>query len=122
MRINLLVIIVLLFSFLTACDLLKNEEIVILNDQLTSSVNSSFDIEAPQISQPLKEASVKGTVQNVSDKILKNIVITYKIARGKVTAKISLLKPNQTSNFTTSIYKTKRSTPEYELESITYSE
>jgi len=122
MRRNSLLIIVILFSFLTACDLLKNEEIVIINDQLDFSMRSSVDLEAPSMSQPLKEAKVKGTIQNTSDKTLKNIVITYKFARGTVTAKVSSLKPNQTSNFTTSIYKTKRATPQYELESITYSE
>ena len=122
MRNNSLLIIAILFSILTACDLLKNEDVVILNDRLVSSQKSGVDLEAPSMSQPLKEAKVQGAVQNVSDKTLKNIVITYKIARGKVSAKISLLKPNQKSNFTTSSYKTKRAAPKYELESITYSE
>lgn len=114
MRKNSLLIIAILFSILTACDLLKNEDVVILNDRLTSSQKSGADLEAPSISQPLKEAKVQGTVKNISDKTLKNIVITYKLARGTVSAKISLLKPNQTAKFTTSKYKTKRSMPKYE--------
>jgi len=118
---SLLIIAVIIWS-LTACDSLKNEDVVIVNDRLESSVKSSMDLEAQSISQPLKEAEVQGTVKNNSDRTLKNIVITYKIARGTVSAKISLLKPNQTSNFTTSKYKTKDATPKYELESITYSE
>jgi len=122
MRINSLLIIALLFSLLTACDLLKNEDVVILNDSIESTSKSGMDINAPSISKPLNDIRVKGTVKNVSDRTLKNIVITYKIARGTVTAKISSLKPNKSSKFTTSKYKSKRTTPKYELESITFSE
>ena len=122
MRKRSLLIIAILVSLLTACDLLKNEEIVVLKDSMESTSKSGMDINAPSISKPLNDIRVKGTVQNVSHRTLKNIVITYKIARGTVTAKISSLKPNKKSKFTTSKYKSKRSTPSYELESITYDE
>ena len=122
MRRNSLLIIGLLFLLLAACDLLKDEDVVILNASLTSSQKSGMDVDAPSISQPLKEAKVEGNIQNVSDKTLKNIVITYKIARGTVTAKISSLKPNQKSKFATTKYQTKKAMPKFELESITYSE
>lgn len=107
---------------ITACDLMKQDKIVVLNDRLTSATTSGADENAPSISKPLNEAMVKGTVQNVTDKPLKDIVITYKMARGKVTAKIALLKPNQKSTFTTTKYQTKQNTPKYELESITFKE
>jgi len=122
MRRFFLLVVASIFLLLTACDLLKNEDVVILNASLSSSQQSGMDIDAPSISQPLKEVKVDGTVQNVSDKTLKNIVITYKVARGTVTAKISLLKPNQKSKFSTTNYKTKKALPKFELESITFSE
>ena len=122
MRKNSIIVISLLILFFTACDLLKKEEIVVIDAQLTSSQQSSMNFEAPSVSQPLKEVRVTGTVHNTTEKTFKNIVITYKVARGTVTAKIKSLKPDQKSKFTSTKYKSKQSTPNYELESITYNE
>jgi hypothetical protein len=115
-------IIIILISIFSACDLLKKEEVKILSDNLVTSTKSGMDLESASMAKQLSNAKVQGTVQNVSEKTLKNIVITYKIGREKVTAKISTLKPNQKSKFTTTGHKTKQSTPKYSLESITYTE
>ena len=74
------------------------------------------------MAKQLSEAQVEGTAQNVSDKTLKNIVITYKIGRQSVTAEIASLKPNQKVKFVTTKHKTKKTAPQYKLESIKYTE
>ncbi len=122
MRRNSILILAALFLFVYACDLFKAEEIVILNDRLSSSSKSGMNFDNPSMAKQLSEAHVEGTAQNVSDKTLKNIVITYKIGRQSVTAEIASLKPNQKVKFVTTKHKTKKTAPKYKLESIKYSE
>jgi hypothetical protein len=122
MRRNSILFLAVLFIFISACDLLKKEEVVILSDRLSSSSKSGMNFDNPSMAKQLSEAQVEGTVQNVSDKTLKNIVITYKIGRKSVTAEIASLKPNQKANFKTTKHKSNKTAPKYKLESITYNE
>jgi hypothetical protein len=115
-------IVVALVSVLFSCDLLKKEEVKILNDNLVTKTKSGMDLESASMAKQLTNAKIEGTVKNVSEKTLKNIVITYKIGRTAVTAKIASLKPDQKIKFTTTGYKSNQKNPKYHLESITYKE
>ena len=119
---NSILLLAVLLLLVSACDLLKKEEIVVLNDRLSSSSKSGMNFDNPSMAKQLSEAQVEGTVQNVSDKTLKKIVITYKIGRKSVTAEIASLKPNQKAKFATTKHKSNQTSPKYKLESITYTE
>ena len=112
----------ILVTFLLSCDLLNKEEIKILDASLITSTKSGMDLENASMAKQLGEAKIQGTVQNVSEKTLKNIIITYKIGRQAVTAKVGTLKPNQKKKFTTSGHRTNQSMPKFTLEAITYKE
>ena len=66
------------------------------------------------------EAAVHGEIKNISNKTLRDVVITYKFPRGKVNAKISFIKPGQTRKFATSRYKAIRARPSFKLENVTF--
>ena len=115
-----LFITVLFIIILTNCEFGSSSKVEITSANIQLSQNSSFDINAPNINAPITKASVKGKVQNKGEKTVKNVVITYKFPRDVVTAKISTLKPGQKANFVTNTYNSRRRTPDYKLESITY--
>ena len=122
MKIKSLFMLFIVISFMFACDLLKNEEVKILDANLITSTKSGMDLENASMAKQLGEAKVQGTVQNVSEKKLKNVIITYKIGRESVTAKVGALEPNQKKKFTTTGHRTNQRTPKFSLESITFKE
>ena len=122
MKTKSLLIVAIKASFLFACDFFKNEEVKILNDKLVTARKSGMDLENASMAKQLATAKIEGTVQNVSEKTLNKVVITYKIGRQSVSAEVGTLKPNQKKKFKTSGHKTNQSMPKYSLEAITYKE
>ena len=78
------------------------EEKTVLEIHANKSISTehSMDIDAPAIS-PAKFASVKGTVKNISDKTVTNIVLKYKLNAQPVEARIDQLEPGETKDFST---------------------
>ena len=94
------------------------DEIVKVTGNIQVSQRSNFNIDAPQISGPLYDATVHGTAQNTSGKQLKNVIIKYKIAGKNSSAMIFDMFPGQQVEFTTSAIKTKGKNPPYNLEQV----
>ena len=95
-----------------------SDEIVKVTGNIQVSQRSNFNIDAPQVSGPLYDATVHGTAQNTSGKPLKNVIIKYKIAGKNSSAMIFDLSPGQQVEFTTSSIKTKGKNPPYNLEQV----
>jgi hypothetical protein len=94
------------------------DEIVKVTGNIQVSQRSNFNIDAPQISGPLYDATVHGTAQNTSSKTLKNVIIKYKIAGKNSSAMIFDLAPGQMVEFTTNSIKTKGKNPPFSLEQV----
>ena len=94
------------------------DEIVKVTGNIQVSQRSNFNIDAPQVSGPLYDATVHGTAQNTSGKPLKNVIIKYKIAGKNSSAMIFDLSPGQQVEFTTNSIKTKGKNPPYNLEQV----
>jgi hypothetical protein len=80
--------------------LIKEKTVLEITAGKSISTEQSMDINAPAIS-PSKFASIQGTVKNVSDKIVRNIVLKYKLNAQPVEVHIDQLEPGETKNFST---------------------
>jgi hypothetical protein len=93
-------------------------DIVKVTGNIQVSQRSNFNINAPQVSGSLYDATVHGTAQNMTSKPLKNVIIKYKIAGKNSSAMVFDLAPGQMVEFTTSAIKTKGKNPPYNLEQV----
>ncbi len=84
------------------------------------SQQGNFNINAPQVSDPLYMATIRGTAKNTSKKPLKNIFIKYNVAGISTSAMIFDLGPGQQVNFTTKSVKTHSKNPSFNLENILF--
>ena len=80
--------------------LLKDKTVLEIKADKSITTQHSMDVDAPALS-PSKFASVQGTVNNVSDKVVTNIVLKYKLNAQPVEARIDQLEPGETKNFST---------------------
>ena len=116
-------VLILLFTTLfitTSCSYFKEKNVEVKNERLSITQKTSFDVDKAQMGKQVMEASIHGEITNVGDKILSNIVITYKFPRDWAIAKIKLLKPGQTRKFTTTRYETTSTNPSYKLDNVTF--
>lgn len=80
--------------------LIKEKPVLEIKADKSISTSHSMDIDAPALA-PLKYGSVQGTVKNVSDKVVTNIVLKYKLNAEPVEARIDRLEPGEVKNFST---------------------
>jgi len=80
--------------------LIKEKTVLDITAGKSISTEQSMDINAPALS-PSKFASIQGTVKNVSDKTVRNIVLKYKLNAQPVEVHIDQLEPGETKNFST---------------------
>ena len=80
--------------------LIKEKTVLEITAGKSISTEQSMDINAPAIS-PSKFASIQGTVKNVSDETVRNIVLKYKLNAQPVEVHIDQLEPGETKNFST---------------------
>ncbi len=116
-------VLILLFTTLfitTSCSYFKEKNVEVKNERLSITQKTSFDVDKAQMGKQVMEASIHGEITNVGDKILSNIVITYKFPRDWAIAKIKLLKPGQTRKFTTTRYETTSTNPSYKLDNVAF--
>ncbi|MBL1214410.1 MAG: hypothetical protein D8M61_13780 [Ignavibacteriae bacterium] len=114
-------ILLLTFLLLTAsCGYFKKVDYEVKKESLSLTKSTSFDVNKAQMGGKITEASVHGEITNISEKTMRDIVITYKFPRDKVTAKIKFLKPGQTRKFATTRYKAHSARPSFKLGSVTY--
>jgi hypothetical protein len=80
--------------------LIKEKTVLEIKADKSISTDYSMDIDAPALA-PSKFGLVQGTVKNVSDNPVSNIVLKYKLNAQPVEARIDRLEPGETKNFTT---------------------
>ena len=97
------------------------KEKTVLEVKANKSINTqhSMDIEAPALA-PTRHGSVQGTVKNVSDKTVTNIVLKYKLNGEPVEARIDQLEPGETKNFSTQRVMLRHSEVTFFLEDMSY--
>lgn len=95
--------------------LTKNEILKVEGDLVR--VQQSASIESPGVSAR-NFGYAEGTVKNMSDKIVKNIVINYMIDRQISSATIYELKPNEEVKFKTNQVMIRVLEPPFYLESV----
>lgn len=97
---------------------LKEKEVV----EIKASYNKareSVSVDAPSI-QPRDFSHYSGTIKNISDETLNNIVIEYLIDAQPSTAKIDNLEPGEEKNFTTNPVMLRNMDPAHYLKSVNY--
>lgn len=97
---------------------IKEKEVV----EIKASYNKareSVSIDAPSI-QPRDFAHYSGTVKNISDKTLTNIVINYLIDAQPSAVTIDKLEPGEEKNFTTNQVMLRNMDPAHYLKSVEY--
>lgn len=99
--------------------LLKDKTVLEIKADKSITTQHSMDIDAPALS-PSKFASVQGTVKNVSDKVVTNIVLKYKLNAQPVEARIDQLEPGETKTFTTQSVRMTHVEVTFFLEGMSY--
>lgn len=99
--------------------LIKEQPVLEVKAEKSLSTAHSMDADAPAIS-PSRRGSVKGTVKNISDKAVTNIVLKYKMDAQPVEARIDRLEPGETKNFETQSVPLRYADPSFFLEEMTY--
>lgn len=78
----------------------KNKPVLEIKADKSVTTQHSMDPEAPAMA-PARFGSVRGTATNVSDNLVKNIILYYKLNGKPVHARIDQLSPGETKQFST---------------------
>ena len=97
---------------------LKEKEVVSIEANYVKN-RESVDIDAPAL-QPKDFAHYEGTIKNIGDEILNNIVVTYLIDAVPSTVSISSLKPGEEINFSTNPVMLRNMDASHYLKDVTY--
>jgi hypothetical protein len=98
---------------------IKEKTVLEITADKSISTQHSMDVDAPALA-PSRYGSVQGTVKNVSDKTVTNIVLKYKLNAEPVEARIDKLEPGETKNFSTQSVMLAHSEVTFFLEEMTY--
>jgi hypothetical protein len=116
---KLLVFILLIAAGYFAYDnFIKEKEVVEINASY-NKVRESVNIDAPAL-QARDFAHYAGTIKNISDESLNNIVVTYLIDAQPSKANIDKLEPGEEKNFTTNPVMLRNMDPSHYLKSVEY--
>lgn len=114
---KLLVFVVLVAAgYLIYDNFIKEKEMVQINASYNKT-REAVDIDAPAIN-PRDFAHYEGTAKNISDKVLKNIVITYVIDAQISESTIDKLEPGEEVNFKTKDVMLRHMDPSHYLKGV----
>jgi hypothetical protein len=99
--------------------LIKEKTVLEINADKSVTTQHSMDIDAPALA-PAKFASVQGTVKNVGDKTVTNILLKYKLNAKPVEARIDQLEPGESKNFSTQSLRLTHVEVTFFLEEMSY--
>jgi hypothetical protein len=99
--------------------LIKEKVVLEINADKIVSTSFSMDIEAPAIS-PSIYGSIQGTVKNISDEAVTNILLKYKLDGKPAESTIDRLEPGEQRNFSTPSVMIKSSAAPFYLEEMSY--
>lgn len=114
-----LIFIVLVVAAYFAYDNFFKEKVAVEIKASYNKTREGVDINAPTI-QPRDFASYTGSVKNITDEPLNNIVITYLIDAQPSTATIDMLEPGEEKNFNTNPVMLRNMDPAHYLKDVTY--
>lgn len=100
-------------------EMLREKTVLEIKANKSVSTNYSMDIDAPALS-PGKSGFVQGTVKNVSDKAVTNILLKYKINAEPIEARIDHLEPGEVKNFSTQSVNLRHAEVTFFLEEMSY--
>lgn len=100
MKKSLVFILLVVAGYFVYENVIKEKSVLEIKTDKSISTQHSMDPEAPALG-PSRFGSVQGTVTNVSDKAVSNIVLYYKLNAQPVEARIDRLEPGETKNFST---------------------
>ena len=116
---KLLVFVVLVVAgYFVYDNFIKEKEVVQISANY-SKTREGVDLDAPAIS-PRDFAHYEGTIKNISDKVLNNIVITYLIDAQESKSEIGKLEPGKEIEFRTEPVMLRHMDPAHYLKSVTY--
>jgi hypothetical protein len=98
---------------------IKEKSVLEIKADKSISTQYSDNINAPALA-PGKSGLVQGTVKNVSDKVVINIVLKYKLNAQPVEARIDRLEPGETKNFSTQSVMLRHSEVTFFLDEMSY--
>lgn len=99
--------------------LIKEKSVLEINADKSISTSYSMDVDAPALA-PGKSGSVQGTVKNISDKVVTNIILKYKLNTEPVEARIDRLEPGEVKKFSTQSVGLRHSEVTFFLEEMSY--
>jgi len=99
--------------------LIEEKTVLEIKADKSISTEHSMDIDAPALA-PSRFGSVQGTVKNVSDQSVSNIVLKYKLNAQPVEARIDRLEPGETKNFSTQSVRLSHVEVTFFLEEMSY--
>lgn len=97
---------------------LKEKDAVEINASYNKT-REAVNIDAPAI-QPKDFASYAGTIKNITDETLNNLVLTYLIDAQPSTVTIDKLEPGEEKSFTTTSVMLRHMNPGHYLKDVTY--
>ena len=97
---------------------IKEQDVVEINASY-NKIRESVSLDAPSI-QPRDFSHYAGTIKNISDETLNNIVINYLIDAQPSISKIDKLDPGEEKNFTTYPVMLRNMDPSHYLKSVEY--
>lgn len=97
---------------------LKEKEVVEIKASY-SKVREAVNIDAPAI-QARDFSHYEGTIKNISEETLTNIVITYLIDAKSSTANVDKLEPGEEKSFSTNPVMLRNMDPAHYLKSVEY--
>lgn len=95
-----LLILIGVAGYLVYDNFIKEKEVLEIKANKSINTVNSMDPEAPALT-PSRAGKITGTVKNLSDKPVSNIVLKYKLNGDPVEARIDYLDPGETKNFST---------------------
>ncbi|MBK7631699.1 MAG: hypothetical protein IPJ23_13540 [Ignavibacteriales bacterium] len=114
----LIFVVVMVAGYFVYDNFLKEKDAVEINASYNKT-REAVNIDAPSI-QPRDFASYTGTIKNITDETLINIVVTYLIDAQPSTANIDRLEPGEEKNFTTTTVMLRHMDPGHYLKEVTY--
>ncbi len=90
-----------------------------IKENIVVTQSSGMDINSGP-SPPPKYAHIEGTIKNVSDKNLINIIITYTVGYDTINAVVNFLPANQSSSFKTTSCGVRNANPQYSFEDVKF--
>lgn len=99
--------------------LIKEKEVLLIKAEKSISTAYSMDADAPALA-PTRTGSVAGTVKNISDKPVRDIVLKFRLDAKPVEAKIPFLDAGEEKAFTTQSIMLQYADPSFFLEDKTF--